>query len=100
MQEEDMNASGWLLGITSAILATFQVRSCVSAATCDVPDHRIYSETSGRKTDVSVGHRDVFLLFFLLDMRCAQSARKPVDTQFLFDLSQTHADITVVDELE
>lgn len=40
MQEEDIKASGGLW----AILATFQV----SSATCDVTDHRIYSETSGR----------------------------------------------------
>lgn len=44
MQEEDIKASGGLW----AILATFQVSSCASAASCDVPDHRIYSETSGQ----------------------------------------------------
>lgn len=44
MQEGDIKASGGL----SAILATFQVSSVASAATCDVPDHRIYSETSGQ----------------------------------------------------
>lgn len=40
MQEEDIKALGGLW----AILASVQV----SSATCDVPDHRICSETSGR----------------------------------------------------
>lgn len=70
LQEEDIKASGGL----SAILATFQVSSCACAATCDVPDHRIYSETSGQSNPQDFPEQrisDVSLTFSGMDFSLA-----------------------------